>query len=458
MSDKSSPSGMKLPDEAKAQDGLNLSPRPRKATRIRKEVRVAFIGVFAVVILGIVFGIFSKRNRQRNVVAKIDPVQSAATVGTNTVDSMQEQAEEAQRQQAGETAQQRGVIPPGDVAEDLNLPPTKIAQESGAGSIGHGQGPTQLTPAQQEALLQQQLLNQAMDAPLIKGGAFGGQQTANGGGVSMPTNLTDILKQGMALRDAFGAGSGSGAGSASGNLGAGSVAGSLDDQNMQANKSAFLNNAGKMQEPPYQMVSRVRALSPYEIEAGWDIPATLEQAINSDLPGQVRGIVRENVFDTATGNYLLIPQGSRVVGYYNSRIAYGQNGIQVVWTRLIYPDGSSIDLGGLNGQDVHGLSGFRYKVNNHYARLVGFALLTSAFSAGIELSQQNTNTGYYLTPQQAATQAVGQQLGELGVEVTRRNLNIQPTIKIPIGYRFNIRVRKDLIFDQPYRVEAALWK
>ena len=128
-----------------------------------------------------------------------------------------------------------------------------------------------------------------------------------------------------------------------------------------------------------------------------------------------------------------------------------------MWSRLIYPDGSSIDLGGLNGQDVRGLSGFRDKVDNHYARLLGFALLTSAFAAGVELSSQQNTNSYYLTPSQAVSQATSQQVGQLGTEITRRNLNIQPTVKIGIGYRFTIRVRKDLIFDQPYREQSALY-
>ncbi len=93
--------------------------------------------------------------------------------------------------------------------------------------------------------------------------------------------------------------------------------------------------------------TRVAPLTPFEIKAGWDIPATLDQALNSDLPGEIRGIVRQDVYDSATGHYLLIPQGSRVVGTYNHRVAYGQTGVQVIWTRLIYPDGTSINLEGM---------------------------------------------------------------------------------------------------------------
>ena len=204
----------------------------------------------------------------------------------------------------------------------------------------------------------------------------------------------------------------------------------------------------------YLNSTRTRALGKYEIKAGWDIPATLEQAINSDLPGEVKALVRSNVYDTATGKYLLIPQGARLVGAYNSRVAYGQYGVQVIWNRIIYPDGSSITLEGMAGYDAKGNSGFRSEVDNHYKRLIGFAVLTSLFSAGIELAQNGTGgTSALQTPTagQTVSAAVGQQLGELGVEITRRNLNVQPTIKIPIGYRFNVRVNHDIVFDAPYR-------
>jgi len=162
-------------------------------------------------------------------------------------------------------------------------------------------------------------------------------------------------------------------------------------------------------------------------------------------------LVRSNVYDTATGKYLLIPQGSRLVGVYDSQIAYGQSRLQVIWSRIIYPDGSSINLDGMMGQDIQGMAGFHDKVDNHYKRLVGFALLTSAFTAGIELSQrQNTSLLSTPTAGQTASSAVGQQLGELGTEVTRKNLSIQPTVKIPIGYRFNVRANRDILFETPY--------
>src|SRR5439155_8893120 len=162
-----------------------------------------------------------------------------------------------------------------------------------------------------------------------------------------------------------------------------------DDQNMQARKESFLAKARSASNDTYLKSTRVTAISEYEIKAGWEIPAVLEQNLNSDLPGEVKALVTENGYDTATGRHLLIPQGARLVGSYDSNIAYGQNGLQVVWRRIIYPDASSIDLRGMVGQDSQGSSGFRGDLDNHYKRLISFAALSSLFSAGFQLSQTN---------------------------------------------------------------------
>jgi type IV secretion system protein VirB10 len=226
---------------------------------------------------------------------------------------------------------------------------------------------------------------------------------------------------------------------------------SFDDQNMQARKEAFLSRAQAVPTDDYLKSTRTAPLSHFEIKAGWEIPAIMEQALNSDLPGELKALVATNVYDTATGRYLLIPQGSRLVGNYNSRIGYGQDGVQVVWDRMIYPDGSSLDLSGMIGQDAHGFSGFRDKVDHHYTRLIGFAVLTSLFAAASEISQnQNRSLLTYPSPGQVAGSAVGQEASDLGAQITRRNLNVQPTIKIPVGYRFNVRVNRDILFDASY--------
>ena len=228
-------------------------------------------------------------------------------------------------------------------------------------------------------------------------------------------------------------------------------------QNAQAAKEAFLEKAKSGAKNDYLPSARIAPLSQYEIKAGWEIPAVMEQGLNSDLPGELKALVAENVFDTATGQYLLIPQGSRLVGVYDSRISYGQDGVQAVWNRIIFPDASSIDLGGMTGQDAQGYAGFRQTVDHHYKRLIGFAALTSLFSAGFAVSQNRSQSVLaYPGPGQVAASAVGSQVAQLGAEATRRNLNVQPTIKIPAGYQFHVRVNRDIVFDAPYRpIEPA---
>jgi type IV secretory pathway VirB10-like protein len=221
-------------------------------------------------------------------------------------------------------------------------------------------------------------------------------------------------------------------------------------QNDQQQKAGFGFQNAK-DEASSLASKRTAPVSRYEIEAGWLIPAVLEQQLNSDLPGLIRALVRENVYDSATGSYILIPAGSTLIGIYNSHIGYGQNALQAVWRRVIFPDGSSISIGGFEGDDSQGSAGFRDHVDNHWGRILSGALLTSLFAAGIELSQ-GTNSSVLQSPNagQQAGQAVGQQVGQLGVEVTRRNLNVQPTIVVRPGYRFFVRVEKDMSFDGPY--------
>ena len=170
-------------------------------------------------------------------------------------------------------------------------------------------------------------------------------------------------------------------------------------QNEQGRKQAFLEAAATHQTDDYLRSTREAPLSSYEIKAGWEIPAVLEQGLNSDLPGELKALVTVNVYDTATGQFLLIPQGSRLIGKYDSRVSYGQSGVQVVWNRIIFPDASSVDLNGMEGLDAQGNAGLRDKVDRHYKRLFGSAALSSLFSAAFDVSQrQNQSVLNYPSP------------------------------------------------------------
>jgi len=221
-------------------------------------------------------------------------------------------------------------------------------------------------------------------------------------------------------------------------------------QNGQSRKEAFLANAHKTQIADYLQSTREAPLSRFEIKAGWEIPAVLEQGLNSDLPGEVKALVRQNVYDTATGMYLLIPQGSRLVGRYDSHISYGQDGVQVAWSRIIYPDASSVDLDGMAGLDAHGNAGLRSDVDHHYGPLIGGMALTSMFNAAFAITQARNQNVLVINPASAAEAAVGAEVSETGSQLARRNLNRQPTIKVPAGYKFTVRVNRDILFDAPY--------
>lgn len=195
--------------------------------------------------------------------------------------------------------------------------------------------------------------------------------------------------------------------------------------------------------------------TPFELRAGAVIPGTMISGVTSDLPGQIIGQVSQNVYDTATGKYLLIPQGTRLLGVYSSDVAYGQDSILVAWQRLIFPDGKALDIGSMPGSDSAGNAGFRDEVDNHYFKVFGQALLMSGIVAGVTYSQlQNQSQSVPFGPPNAGSvmsAAMGQQLGEVTAQMIAKNLNIAPQNKIRPGYLFNVTVVKDLTFTKPYQ-------
>jgi type IV secretory pathway VirB10-like protein len=133
--------------------------------------------------------------------------------------------------------------------------------------------------------------------------------------------------------------------------------------------------------------------SPYLITAGSVIPAVLISGINSELPGPILAQVRENVFDTATGRWVLIPQGSKLIGAYKTDAAYGQERVQIGWKRLIFPNASSMDIPEMPGADDAGYAGLSDQVNNHYLKAFGTAALLSVISAGQMVGQMGAFGG-----------------------------------------------------------------
>jgi type IV secretion system protein VirB10 len=224
------------------------------------------------------------------------------------------------------------------------------------------------------------------------------------------------------------------------------------DPNRAVEKRAFLNDRQPQAlKDHYLPAGREAPVSPFEVKAGTIIPAIMIGGVNSDLPGQIIGQVTENVYDTATGRHILIPQGAKLIGDYDNAVTTGQERVLVAWTRIIYPDASSIDLGKMPGTDAAGYVGFHDKVDNHFWSKFSDALLLSVLSAGAQISQGGqTNDSNGLNAQQTIAAGLGQQLGQLGQEFARRNANVQPTLEIRPGYRFTVSVTRDIVI-RPWR-------
>jgi type IV secretion system protein VirB10 len=211
--------------------------------------------------------------------------------------------------------------------------------------------------------------------------------------------------------------------------------------------------AGSGQGDRWRLESQPEApRSPYELRAGFVVPATLISGINSELPGQIMAQVSQDIYDTPLGKYKLIPQGSRLVGSYTSDVAYGQSRILIGWQRIVFPDGKAMDIGSMPGADSAGYAGFKDQVNNHYFRLFGSAFLMSAVTAGVAISQpEQVTTNGRPTASSAMSEALGQQLGNVTAQLISKNLNVAPTLEIRPGYRFNVIVTKDMTFSKPYK-------
>ncbi len=192
--------------------------------------------------------------------------------------------------------------------------------------------------------------------------------------------------------------------------------------------------------------------SPYELLAGTVIAAALLTGIDSDLPGEVTATVTEGIYDTVTGRYLLIPQGSRLIGEYDSQVAFGQRRVLLVWTRLIRPDGSSIVLDRLSGIDMEGHAGLEDQVDYHWGRIAAGAAVSTILGINAQLVSQNESNGSVIV---ATRNSAQDSVNQTGQQLTRKNLDIQPTLKIRPGFELRVLVKRDLTLEPVIRGPLA---
>jgi len=214
-------------------------------------------------------------------------------------------------------------------------------------------------------------------------------------------------------------------------------------QNMQDRKLAFLNaETDKRTVSPDRLA---RPASRYIVQAGSVIPAALITGIRSDLPGEITAQVTENVYDSPSGRFLLIPQGARLVGQYDSQISFGQSRVLLVWTRIIMPNGTSIMLEHQPGADSAGYAGLEDEVDYHWGNLVKAAAISTLLGIGSELVLNSNNAVV-----QALRTGAENTVNQTGQTLVSRQLNVQPTLTIRPGFPVRVVVNRDLVF-VPYK-------
>jgi type IV secretion system protein VirB10 len=185
-------------------------------------------------------------------------------------------------------------------------------------------------------------------------------------------------------------------------------------------------------------------VSPYIVQAGSIIPAALITGIQSDLPGQITAQVTQNVYDSPTGRILLVPQGSRLIGEYDSEVSAGQNRVLLAWDRLILPGGRSILLDRQPGADASGTAGIRDRVNYHWGSILKAALVSTLLGVGTELATDSDDALV-----EALRYGTQDTINQTGRQVVQRQLGIPPTLTIRPGHVVRVIVTRDLVLEPP---------
>jgi type IV secretion system protein TrbI len=412
------------PQKADALSGIAKAPSVKRFNR-KMLVAIALIAG-AVITLAFTVGLQPPKPKAPEAV----PVSAKAPIPSAAVNSLPSNYSDVP---------QLGDPRPGDLAA--------MAATGASGPMGNNPA-RQLTPIEQ--YVQQVELDRLRNEDRARNATVSfanssGSEASTGASATGTQESSQLLQERLLDIAQRGGGGASGAG--------GSTLNARDDANRQDEKAAF---SGVSRDADFQLHARVQqARSPYTLFAGTILPCVLTQGIDSDLPGQIGCMISQNVYDTVTGKHLLVPQGTKVIGTYDSRISYGQSRVLVVWTRLLRPDGSTLSLEGMPGTDLSGYAGLTGHVNNHYVRLLTGVVLGSIIGAAAQIAvgANSQNPSF----SQLSVQGAGQNINEAGQQITRKNLNIQPTIEVPPGGRLNIFATKDLIlppWDNPRASET----
>jgi len=414
-----------IPFEEQA-EALKLRAKPRPVTQINRKVVIAGAGIAAVLL----FLAASVALDPPKVSGDDEPRELYNTRNRPTADALA-----ALPSGYDQLAQPARAAPPrlgppiaGDLGgafiqaeRDLGIDPTAIAPPS------YDFRPDPVSEAERaERIRQARLIQDSMESPVFF-------QISNRGGQTVASTATPTDPF-AALARATGGAPALPSGPAS------------QDPNMQSTKIEFAD--GALDEAIYNPHRVVDPASPYQVMAGTIIPASLITGLNSDLPGTIIAQVTQPVYDTVTGTHLLIPQGARLIGRYDSRVSFGQERALVVWDRVLFPDGSSIQIDAQPGADQQGYGGLSDRVDNHWRRVFTAAGLATLLGVGTELAFDDEDDGLA----RAVRDGFQDTTNQAGQRIVDRNLNIQPTLRVRPGWPLRVIVTRDLIL-RPYAQE-----
>lgn len=382
---------------------LRLRPEPAKVTRLSRKVLIGLGGVASAVILGTLIWALDTKRRGSD-----EPSELFTTENRTTADGLQT----LPKDYSG--VPRLGPPLPGDLGR-----PILRAQERGQPVAVPNMSAPRADPEEQRRLAE---IEAARVAKLF----------------------TDTNARGKRVRQDTGAG----------NTVADTMSGlipptepsALDPgsaQNMHDRKLAFVNTApDRRTVSPDRLAERA---SPYVVQAGTVIPAALITGIRSDLPGQITAQVTENVYDSPSGSYLLIPQGARLIGQYDSQVAFGQSRVLLVWNRLMMPDGTSIVLERQQSADAEGFSGLEDEVDHHWGQLFRAAALSTLLGVGSSLGSSDNESDIA----KAIRESTQNSMSNVGQQIVGRQLDVQPTLTIRPGFPVRVIVNRDLVL-APY--------
>ncbi|MBQ4245933.1 MAG: hypothetical protein II733_02145 [Succinivibrio sp.] len=225
-----------------------------------------------------------------------------------------------------------------------------------------------------------------------------------------------------------------------------------DEDSEELNEDNPLNDYSVFERKNFKLKEKVKKLSsPFVLMQGTLIKAVMLTAVNSEIPGQVRAMVTQDVYDTVSHQYLLLPKGSTLLGQYATAAAYGSERLFLGFSRLIFPDGSSLNLGAMPGSSSDGSAGLTADVDNHFFRIIMNSMLLSSITAASDSVQAHHSDAKGNTT--FGSRAASSNASNLSTTFTRlidKNINMSPTLNVKAGFPFSISITKDIYFDNPY--------